>query len=85
VKYKVDLAPRARKQLADLDSAIQARVVRKLEELADNPRPPGCKKLQGEDNLWRVRTGDYRIAYSIHDDVLLVVVARVAHRRDVYR
>ena len=85
MRYRVDLTPRARKQLGELDKPVQARVVRKLDELADDPRPPGCKKLQGDDNLWRIRVGDYRIVFSIHDDVLLVMVARVAHRRDVYR
>ena len=56
-----------------------------IDQLAENPRPQGCKKLKGDDNLWRVRAGDYRIVFSIHDDLLLVLVIRIAHRREVYR
>lgn len=85
MKYRVELAPLARKQLAALDRPIRARVVDKLETLADNPRPSGCKQLKGDDNLWRVRVGDYRVVFAIYDDVLLVLVARIAHRREVYR
>jgi mRNA interferase RelE/StbE len=50
-----------------------------------NPRPPGCVKLSGTENLWRFRMGVYRIIYTIQDDRLLVTVVRVGHRRDVYR
>ncbi len=85
MKFRVELAPPARKQIAGLDKTIATRILRKLDELAEDPRPAGCKKLQGDDNLWRVRVGDYRIVFSIFDDVLLVIVARIAHRRDVYR
>jgi mRNA interferase RelE/StbE len=60
--------------------AISARI----SELADEPRPPGAEKLEGYD-YWRVRSGDYRIVYSIEDEVLTVVIVRVGHRREVYR
>lgn len=83
--YRVRTSPDADKQLAKLDGAVRVRVAQKIDALAENPRPPGCKKLKGDDNLWRVRAGDYRIVFSIHDDVLLVVVIRIAHRREVYR
>ena len=53
--------------------------------LAENPRPPRATKLVGHRNRWRVRAGDYRILYEIHDDVLTILVIRVAHRREVYR
>jgi mRNA interferase RelE/StbE len=53
-------------------------------QLADNPRPVGCKKLKGM-SAWRIRVGDYRVVYEIHDDVLVVLVVRVAHRREVYK
>ncbi len=83
--YRVRTSPDADKQLAKLDGSVRARVAQKIDALAENPRPPGCKKLKGDDNLWRVRVGDYRIVFSIHDDLLLIVVIRIAHRRDVYR
>lgn len=53
--------------------------------MADNPRPPSCKKLAGEESLCRVRTGDYRIIYELRDASLLVLVVKVRHRRDIYR
>ena len=64
---------------------LQKRIVRALEILAGNPRPPGVVKMAGDDDLWRVRVGDFRIVYEIHDDVLLVLVLRIGHRGDVYR
>lgn len=53
--------------------------------LSSNPRPPGCVKLTGADDLWRVRIRDYRIIYTIRDDQLVVVVVKVGNRKDVYR
>jgi mRNA interferase RelE/StbE len=83
--YRVRTSPDADKQLAKLDGSVRIRVAQRIDQLAENPRPPGCKKLKGDDNLWRVRAGDYRIVFSIHDDLLLVLVIRIAHRREVYR
>jgi len=60
-------------------------VTEALAVLRDDPRPPGCVKLTGADDLWRIRVGQYRVVYTIRDDELLVLVVRVAHRRDVYR
>ena len=75
----------AARAIRRLDRGAQRQVVTKLERLADNPRPPGSKKLEGTDGLYRVRVGDHRIVYRIEDQVLLVLVVRVAHRSDVYR
>ena len=61
-----------------------ARIDRKLESLADNPRPAGCKKLKGYKDQWRVRVGDWRVVYIIDDAAKLVSVTRIAHRREVY-
>ena len=58
--------------------------MQRLDELGENPRPPGSKKLAGAD-FWRTRVGDYRIVYSIEDQVLMVLVIRIGHRREVYR
>lgn len=83
--YRVRLAPAAERQLRKLDPGARARVAAAIDLLAATPRPPGAKKLAGGDGEWRVRTGDYRIVYEIHDQVLTVLVVRVAHRREVYR
>lgn len=56
----------------------------RIENLAGNPRPPGCKKLKGGDKEWRIRVGKYRIVYEIDDSARTVDVTRVAHRREVY-
>ena len=52
--------------------------------MADDPRPPGCKKLKGVENLYRLREGDYRVIYSVEDRVLRVIVVAVGNRKDVY-
>jgi mRNA interferase RelE/StbE len=83
--YQVIIKPAAEKQLDRLPSKDRRRVVAALATLSDEPRPPGCAKLEGADDLWRIRVGQYRVVYTIRDDKLLVLVVRVAHRKDVYR
>jgi len=82
--YSVELKPSARKELESLTDTVLARVVSKLESLAHDPRPPGCKKLKGYKDQWRVRIGDWRVVYIIDDTAKLVSVTRIAHRREVY-
>ncbi len=83
--YRVEVAPAAVRQLRKLDAAARRRVQAAIELLADQSRPSGAKKLVGGDGEWRVRTGDYRIVYEILDEVLLVLVVAVGHRRDIYQ
>lgn len=83
--YRIELAPAAYRQLRKLDSSARRRIQVAIELLADNPRPPGAKKLTGGDAEWRVRSGDYRVVYEIRDDVLMVLVVAVEHRREIYR
>ncbi len=83
--YRIEVAPAAVRQLSKLDPAARRRAQAAIELLADQPRPSGAKKLVGGDGEWRVRTGDYRIVYEIHDEVLLVLVVAVGHRRDIYQ
>ena len=82
--YRVEVAPAAVRQLRKLTPDARRRVQAAIELLADQPRPNAAKKLVGGDGEWRVRTGDYRIIYEIRDDVLLVLVVAVGHRRDIY-
>ena len=82
--YRVSLTASAEKELHRLHAQMVARIVPQLEGLASAPRPPGCKKLRGGDNEWRVRVGDYRIVYEIDDKARTVDVTRIAHRREVY-
>jgi mRNA interferase RelE/StbE len=85
VTYRIEVAPAALRQLRKLDSQARRRVQAAIELLASEPRPPGATKLSGGEGEWRVRTGDYRIIYEIHDQALLVLVIAVGHRREVYR
>lgn len=77
--------PSAEKQFAKLPAQLRRRITDAFDGLRENPRPPGCLKLKGEDDLWRIRVGDYRIVYTIEDAELIVLVVRVAHRKDVYQ
>lgn len=84
--YRVQLRPAAERCLRKIrDQALVARLVAALRLLANNPRPPGCEKLAGVEDLYRVRAGNYRIIYQVRDDVLLVLVVKIGHRREVYR
>ena len=83
--YKIFVDPRAKKQLLATSAADQRRIEKKIDSLAEAPRSPDCKKLQGTSGLYRIRAGDYRIIYQIKDRELIVLVVRVAHRREVYR
>jgi mRNA interferase RelE/StbE len=83
--YAVEFSPGAEREFRKLAREIQMRLRPRIDALADDPRPAGAKKLKGADDLWRIRAGDYRIVYQIRDRILLVLVVRVAHRREVYR
>lgn len=82
--YSVTVQRRAQKQIARFPSNVHDRIGKALQALGENPRPPGCRKLRGEDG-WRIRIGDYRILYHIDDGLEEVTVAQVGHRRDIYR
>ena len=84
VNYAIDIKPSARRELEKLSDSLIARLLRKIEGLAINPRPPGCRKLRGYKDLWRVRVGEYRTIYIIEDDRKIVSITRIAHRREVY-
>jgi mRNA interferase RelE/StbE len=83
--YRVLLERGAEKDLARLSLDVHDRVIVAIRGLAVNPRPPGCRKLTGSENDWRIRVGDYRVIYEIADVIRVVRVNRVRHRREVYR
>ncbi len=82
--YSVLIVKSASKELEAVPAKERRRIVARIRALADDPRPPGCQKLSGEEK-YRIRQGDYRILYEIVDDKLIVTVVRVGNRRDVYR
>ena len=83
--YLLLLAPPAERQLKALAESVQKRIVKRLKSLRENPRPPGVKKLVGEEDLYRIREGDYRIIYAIQDMELIVLVVKIGDRKEVYR
>jgi mRNA interferase RelE/StbE len=83
-KYAVEFKTSARKELERLPAKLIQRIFPKIEGLATEPRPTGCKKLKGGDKEWRVRVGDYRVVYIIDDPKLLVTVTRIRNRSEVY-
>ena len=84
-KYRVEVSATAERQIARLQVPDQIRVLRAIRALADEPQPPGTRKLTGYQDVWRVRVGVYRILYSVDGGRLLVLVLKVGHRKDVYR
>ena len=84
-KYSLRIKRSARKELESVATkADRRRIIRRIESLADNPRPPGALKLSGLER-YRVRHGRYRILYTIEDTVLIVYVIKIGDRKDVYR
>jgi len=81
--YRIELRPAAVRALRKLDPTVRHRLQGAIALLAQDPRPPAARALQGRPGL-RVRVGDYRIIYTVTDDVLLVVVVTIGHRREVY-
>jgi mRNA interferase RelE/StbE len=83
--YQILFARSARKQLQSIDTPLATRIVAKIEQLAAVPRPAGCRKIIGENDLFRIRVGDYRVIYRVLDSERVVDVTAVRHRRDAYR
>ena len=83
-KYKLEIKKSAAKEIEHLPSRDMKAVLDKIASLADHPRPYDCIKLSSQEK-YRVRCGDYRIIYSIEDDILIVYIVDVGHRKDVYR
>jgi len=85
MKYQVRIAAGAAREIAKLPQHVVARILDVIDELADDPRPPGVKTIKGIADCHRVRSGAYRIVYTIQDNVLKVGVVTVGHRSEVYK
>jgi mRNA interferase RelE/StbE len=83
--YEVLLERSAERDLKALAADILHRIIPRIKDLSQNPRPSGCHKITGSKNDWRIRIGDYRVIYEIDDRRRLVKVMRIRHRREVYR
>jgi len=84
MKYSIEFTERAIRDLESLPAMERRKVGKRIEALGANPHPSGVKKLQGAEDLYRIRSGDYRVIYSIADKKLLILVIRVGHRKDIY-
>jgi mRNA interferase RelE/StbE len=85
VNYRIEFVKQAVKQFKALPNQEQQRLKPKIDALAKEPRPTGVVKLSGQDELYRIRVGNYRVIYNIEDNQLLILVVKIGHRRDVYR
>lgn len=82
-EYNLVISKTAQKQLDKLADNIADLLIEAIQNLAYDPRPHGCKKLKGRDG-YRIRKGDYRIIYDVHDNILTVEVIALGHRKDIY-
>lgn len=83
--YAIEVAPAAARQLKALPPPVQTQIIRRIEKLEAEPRPPGVEKIKGADNLYRVRSGNYRVLYAIQDRDLIILVVKIGDRKDIYR
>ena len=83
--FRIEWRRSARKDLRRIPASDIQRILAIVESLAENPFPTGCVKLSGSERAWRVRMGDYRVIYGVHDEVLVVEIIKVGQRGDVYR
>jgi len=83
-RYDLVLRPSVSRDVKGIPQQVLKRILERIEALRDDPRPPGAVKLSGLE-YYRVRQGDYRIVYEIQDKVLVVIVVKIGHRREIYR
>ncbi len=83
--YRIELTPAAGREFKRLPDAARRRIAPRIDALAEEPRPAGVLPLTGMHGYYRLRVGDFRVIYKIEDDHLLVLVIRIANRREAYR
>lgn len=83
--YKLLIKPSAAKEIESAPKKDRLRIIKRIQDLSSDPRPPGCEKLSAHDDKYRVRQGTYRIVYTISDVGLVIGIVKVAHRKEVYR
>ena len=82
--YRLEIRKSAVKELEKVSKVYYKSIRAAICELEDDPRPNGCKKLHGTDDLYRIRVGMYRIVYTIQDTVLYIEIIKIGHRKDIY-
>lgn len=85
MRYRIEFSPRAEVQFKQFPKELQIRLKHRIDTLSENPFPRGVKKLSAEENIYRLRIGDYRIIYQVQGNALLILILKLGHRKDVYR
>ena len=85
MKYTVEFDKEAKKQLLKLDKKNRRQIENKVDKLAEDPTPAGCKKLDDKHKIYRIRSGNYRIVYQVKNKKLIVLILQIGHRRDIYQ
>ncbi len=83
--YKIEFSAAAAKALRKLPSDEVRKIGQKINRLVENPRPSGVEKLSGSEDIYRIRSGNYRVVYHIQDKILHILILKIGHRREVYR
>lgn len=84
MSYTIEFSLKAAKLFKELPKSVKNQLSPNIDNLAENPRPSGVKKLKERKNYYRIRVGDYRIIYQINDKTLFILIAKIGHRKDVY-
>ena len=84
-RYRIVFTPAAERAFLALSKDVQRRIDQRLLTLQDNPRPAGITALKGDAGILRLRVGDYRVLYTVHDDQVVILIVAVGHRREIYR
>jgi len=85
MSFNIQITKSAKKQLQHFPKADQQRIKPQIDGLGQTPKPVGCKKLKGVDELYRIRSGDYRIIYQLKEEQLIILILRIGHRKDIYQ
>jgi mRNA interferase RelE/StbE len=83
--YRIEWKSSALKDIKHLDRSIIPRIIAAIESLSEISRPSGVRKLQGSDQSYRIRVGEYRVVYEIIDKIVCIVIIRIGHRKEIYR
>ena len=85
MNYRIEVKKSAAKSLRKIPKADQKRIADKIDSLAENPPNPDTTKMKGNNPFHKVRVGDYRIVYEIHEAVLSILIVKIGHRKDIYK
>ncbi len=85
MRYRIEIDRQAVKAMTHLPKKVKRQIAGRIDALADNPFPPDAEQIKGQVALWRIRSGEYRIAYTVRKNILRILVLRVGARKDFYR